>query len=232
MKARYLSLKFLFVFALFAISVKAQIPNSSFEQWSSAGPDGWITNNIEGFSFITVSQNSVSGSSSAKLETKSIQNILISAILSAGENGGGFPISQKYSQLSLYYKFSKTTSTAFLTISVGVTKGEEAIGAGVIAINDEASGFTHISIPITYVVDEVPDSAVILIQVSDQETNPAAAGSYAEIDDVSFQVVSGVEDNKLSVTDFSLNQNFPNPFNPTTTINYNLPEAGLVKLKV
>lgn len=60
-------------------------------------------------------------------------------------------------------------------------------------------------------------------------------GCYQYIDDICMMIRDlepGEVDAVDAPTSFSLAQNFPNPFNPTTTISFTMPETGMASLKV
>ncbi len=52
-------------------------------------------------------------------------------------------------------------------------------------------------------------------------------GTFSTIDDV-----TGVEKENIIPTKFNVENNYPNPFNPTTTIQYGIPEAAYVTVKI
>lgn len=79
--------------------------------------------------------------------------------------------------------------------------------------------------------------ANIVINLNSQEILPY--GSEWEYFDKGFEpqaiklrdIISGISGSEL-VSEFKLYSNYPNPFNPSTVIQFDLPKAGLVNLKV
>lgn len=222
----YLLLSLLSVTAL-----KAQIPNSGFENWSGGDPTGWATNNAAAYNLICVlqSNDAAAGSSSAKLTVASYNGIDMGPLLSTS-----FRVTEKILNISGYYKFNSLQND-ILSIAVTVSKNGTVIGEGMLDITTASTAYKSFKVGLNYAIDNTPDECKIIFVIGSKDNQTSAhLGSFALVDNLSYNNLgsSDVADALSVPAKFNLQQNYPNPFNPETKIKYSLSKGNYVTIKV
>ncbi|MCX6150006.1 MAG: T9SS type A sorting domain-containing protein [Ignavibacteriales bacterium] len=230
MKRQFILL--LFGIILFSIRNYSQIPNAGFESWLNGNPEGWSTNNAAPSYFpITQSNQSHGGASSAQGSIIDVQGFGVPVVLSAGTDGGGFPISTNPAALHGWYQFTGVGGDILLITTV-YTKNGNGIGGGQFLGNVNTTTYSEFVANTTWInPGEIPDTAFITIQILNTTTFFPHAGSTFIVDDLVYGNATSVESENIPAV-FQLKQNYPNPFNPSTKINYEIPATGFVSLKV
>jgi hypothetical protein len=213
------------------LSLAQNIPNGGFEEWATGEDNGWEPVNwqtMNGDDFTNVWQVEGRTGESAALMKVEWDEVFQQYMTCMIFYKGYFPIDQRYTQFSCYYKGSSIEGDS-LQLNVSVWKNEQMIGYGFGGTNQSADNWTEVAVSINYANGETPDAAFVAMNIPPSEG--VHYGTEFYVDDLSLKMGgTGIFEHQ---TDdpyrFSL---YPNPASEQVHLTFELNSEHLISIDV
>jgi len=199
-------------------SAFAQLINPGFEQWEGNDPVGWFTWN-QFTNAVEPSGNAHSGQNSA--------HIMVDELYTGTWIEQTFEVADVDENVQLTVYFAQLTEGLELSLIILT----DPIDGNVITVTESGGGWEPVTLEWEPMYEEYT-SLTVWIQLGPVED--AVVGSVL-IDDVTLTGVTGLGVNsnlEPVLNGWELSGVYPNPFNSTTTISFNLPSVTGVDLTV
>jgi len=219
---------------VFGLSLWGQIPNAGFEDWEENLYGGmqpvnwWAIYNSANFNNIYQTSPGHTGEYAVELKPTEMAGVGTPSSILISEP---FPVSQRYGELSGYFKGTLAGSDTLYIIGLLFKEDMNdplAVAPGI--YTETVEEFTEFHVNFDYYSSDDPDSCLITVIVGSLDLTMAHIGSTFTIDDLALSGSAGVGDHETAQATFGTP--WPNPATDQLNIPFELTEPNEVTLEV
>ena len=197
-------------------------------------PDNWISQT--GYAYVAPDSNAHSGNLSLKFQTvQDVSGISATTLFTRiVPNSSYYPVSFSTPPVAItFWAITNLQSGDVLTINTTLKNGANIIGVvNGTCVSTVSPTWQFYSFPISYNTAHIPDSSATWFSFKNgsctPNINPLHAGTFALIDDVSFDGATGIN-SKVEEDHFYL---YPNPATGFTILNYSTTNTSILKARL